>query len=135
MKVLVDSSVWSLALRRKENQNKTLISELNDLISDFRVAIIGPIRQEVLSGISDPKTFNQLKSTLQAFADIELQSQHYEYAAELYNTCRKKGVQGSHTDFLICSVGILSNCQIFTTDKDFLQYQKLTDIQLFNPDS
>jgi len=44
---------------------------------------------------------------------------NYERAAELFNLCLAKGVQGSNTDFLICAVAERSNCTLFTTDKDF----------------
>ena len=48
----------------------------------------------------------------------------YEKAAEIYNTCRDNGVQGSNTDFLICAVSINHQLPIFSVDGDFLNYQK-----------
>ena len=50
MKVLVDTSVWSLALRRKEQCE--IAEKLADLILSSLVVMIGPVRQELLSGIS-----------------------------------------------------------------------------------
>lgn len=44
--------------------------------------------------------------------------------AEFSNICRKKGVQGSTIDFLICAVATVENFIIFTTDKDFENYKK-----------
>ncbi|HON78704.1 MAG TPA: PIN domain nuclease [Spirochaetota bacterium] len=131
MKVLIDSSIWSLALRRKTVQNKIIVRELHELINEFRVIIIGPIRQEILSGISDSRIFKSLKEKLKAFEDFKLRTEDYEFAAELYNSCRKKGVQGSHTDFLICAVSILNKYPIFTTDKDFDNYKNFIDIELY----
>jgi len=64
MKVLVDTSVWSLALRRKEPSEIT--SKLSELILSSLIVMIGPIRQELLSGISNEDTFLELKTKLKA---------------------------------------------------------------------
>ena len=130
MKVLVDTSVWSLAFRKNVNRNDKVIKELIELIHELRVSIIGPIRQEVLSGISDPKKFEQLRDKLKPFEDEIIKTEHYELAAQLYNQCRKKGIQGSHIDFLICSISIENNLSIFTLDNDFERYQKHINIKL-----
>ena len=129
MKVLVDTCIWSGALRH-QNPDPKLIKTLEDLINDGRVAIIGPIRQEILSGISSERQFRKLKKTLSAFEDIPLTTEHFEKAAEFSNTCRKKGVQGSTVDFLICAVAHLENLAIFTTDNDFQNYAKFLQIGL-----
>jgi len=128
MKVLVDTSVWSLALRRKE-QSET-VEKLTALIKESLVVMIGPVRQELLSGISDRAIFNNLKSNLQSFDDLPITTGDYETAAEYFNTCRKNGVQGSHTDFLICAVACNNDLLIFTTDQDFQYYVKYTPIRL-----
>jgi predicted nucleic acid-binding protein len=130
MNVIVDTPVWSLALRRNSPQNTKEVKELRELINEYRVILIGPIRQELLSGISDPFTFITLKEKLGAFEDHHLTTTHFEYAAELSNTCRKNGIQGSHTDFLICSVSILHDYSIFTVDDDFRHYQRFLKIRL-----
>jgi len=133
MNVLVDTSVWSLALRKRPKANEEeqqVVSELSELIREMRVIMIGPIRQELLSGISDEGKFKDLKEKLRAFEDKELSTEHFELAAAFSNTCRQAGVQGSHTDFLICAFSALSNCDIFTLDKDFDLYTKHITIRL-----
>jgi len=129
MKVLVDTSVWSLALRRKSSNSVS--QKLIDLIHATQAVLIGPIRQEVLSGISDEKAFLNLKSKLDAFDDLSISTQDYEMAAQFFNICRSKGIQGSHTDFLICAVAVSNNLHIFTTDKDFELFDKHLPIRLF----
>lgn len=126
MKVLVDTSVWSLALRKsqKNEEDTWIVKELQELIRESRVVMIGPVRQELLSGISDAAKFRRLRQKLRAFDDADLNSGDYEMAAELSNTCRRNGIQGSHTDFLICSFSINNNCPVFTLDKDFDLYRK-----------
>ncbi len=132
MKVLVDTSVWSLALRKsqKDEEDTRIVKELQELISESRVVMIGPVRQELLSGISDAAKFRRLRQKLRAFDDADLNSGDYETAAEFSNTCRRNGIQGSHTDFLICSFSINNNCPIFTLDKDFDLYRKHIPLSL-----
>ena len=130
MSILVDTSVWSLALRRKaapSSQEETL----RHLIRDGQVKIIGPIRQELLSGIPNQKHFEALKAHLIYFPDTSIQTSDYELAASFFNLCRQNGVQGAHIDFLICAVAANNEFQIYTTDKDFLSYRKYIPISLF----
>lgn len=130
MDVLVDSCVWSLALRRSE-PNEALVRELGSLVKDSRVRIIGPIRQEVLSGIKSNDHYVNLRAVLGSFPDIPLVTRDFEYAAELANQCRAKGLQGSHTDFLMCSIAKTYRLAIFSTDKDFEHYTKIIRLSLF----
>jgi len=131
MKVLVDTCVWSLALRRGVSTELLIVKELTELISEVRVQLIGPIRQELLSGIKSKKQFDDLKYHLSAFNDLPLLKRDFEKAAEFYNTCRKSGIQGSNTDLLICAVAFHHNFEIFTTDKDFANFQKYLPIKLY----
>ena len=133
MKVLVDTSVWSFALRRKEQSE--IAKKLAELIMESMVIIIGPVRQELLSGISDKEVFDSLKSHLQSFDDLPITTRDYETAAEYYNICRKNGVQGSHIDFLICAVACNNDLLIFTTDHDFQHYAKSLPIRFLKPDA
>ena len=133
MKILVDTSIWSIVLRRrKKTENERILSIFKDLIKDFLVKIIGPIRQEILSGISDYKIYTTLKEHLYAFEDIPISTQDYIRAAEFYNLCRKNGIQGSHIDFLICSISVSNNLKIFTTDKDFQYYSQYLPIHFIS---
>jgi predicted nucleic acid-binding protein len=130
MKVLVDTCIWSHVLRHKK-ADEELAEKLRDLIKDGRVVMIGPIRQELLSGISDHTQFRNLKNKLSSFEDLLLLTAHFEKAAEFSNICRNKGVQGSTTDFLICAISNLQKLQIFTDDKDFINYKKHLPIHLY----
>lgn len=129
MKVLVDTCIWSEVLRHK-SPNTDLAVKLQELIRNARVAIIGPIRQELLSGISQVRQFNELKDTISFFEDLPLNTEHYEKAAEYCNICRRKGVSGSTIDFLICAVAVIENLTIFTVDKDFENYKKYLPLRL-----
>lgn len=129
--ILVDTSVWSLALRRPSAEPNPQVLELQNLITDLRVVMIGPIRQELLSGIRHPQQYQKLRNRLHAFPDLVLASADYELAAEYFNICRSNGIQGSNTDFLICAVAVNHQLQIFTTDKDFELFQQYLPIDLY----
>ena len=93
--------------------------------------MIGPIRQELLSGIPSHNQFEDLKERLKAFNDLLLTRSEYEKAAEFYNNCRKCGVQGSQIDFLICAVAYNAGMSIFTSDNDFFHYARHINIILY----
>jgi predicted nucleic acid-binding protein len=136
MKVLVDTSAWSLALRRAQQTDESEQARqfLAELISDSLVEIIGPVRQELLTGVKSQSMFNELRHKLNAFADIPLATDVFERAAEFANICRAKGIQGSHTDFLICAVAATHNLAILTYDKDFDLFAKHLPIKLYKED-
>ena len=130
MKVLVDTSVWSLALRRRARVESPAVRELRSLVHEGRVAMIGPIRQELLSGIRTPESFEQLRNHLRPYPDELLDSADFERAAEHFNACRAQGVQGSNTDFLICAAAERREMPILTTDADFTRFAAILPITL-----
>ena len=130
MRVLIDTSIWSLALRRSEHAQNPEAEELRSLIADHVAEIIGPIRQEVLSGVRDQAQFDRLESNLAAFADLPLLMEDYVTAAKFYNLCRSKGIQGSNTDFLICAVAVRHDLAVFTADGDFPHFAKCLPVVL-----
>jgi predicted nucleic acid-binding protein len=135
MNVVVDTSVWSLALRRHRSAGTAPVSELAELIREGRAALLGPVRQELLSGVPIAPQYEMLRDYLRAFPDVALDSEDYEEAAAFFNRCRAKGVQGSNTDFLICAAAVRRQFAILTTDSDFTHYAKLLPIQLHSPRS
>ncbi|NOX32607.1 MAG: PIN domain nuclease [Deltaproteobacteria bacterium] len=135
MKVIVDTCIWSLALRRNTVKDNAYIEELKNLIAEVRVQLIGPIRQELLSGVKSKNQFHVLKEHLQSFDDILLYSGDYELAAEYYSAARKKGIQGSDTDFLICAISTRRKMPILTTDKAFTNFQSIFPVSLHLPRS
>jgi len=128
--VLVDTCIWSLALRSNAPKETAVAEKLSRLIDDNQVRIIGPIRQELLSGYTEKNIFERLRQKITYFPNEPIFDADYESAAEYSNFCRSKGIQGSHTDFLICAVSIRAKFQIYTTDKDFQHYSKHLPISL-----
>ena len=135
MKALVDTSIWSLAFRRQsqslDSRQLKLKALLSSLIDDGRIVMIGPVRQELLSGIRDQAQFRELRGSLAHFLDFQLRTSDYERAAEMSNACTSKGVANTPTDMLICSVAHAEGIGILTTDRDFVAYARCVPIKLF----
>jgi len=130
MKYLIDTSVWSLALRRKADRDSSILLLLSDIIRQKKAVICGAVRQELLSGIRSHEQFIELRNHMRAFEDTTVETSDYELAAEYYNLCRAKGVQGSNTDFLLCALSANKKLIILTTDKDFELYYKIINFNL-----
>ena len=121
MSILVDSCGWSLLFRRKSQaamseDEQRIVASLTEAVRDGRVAIIGPIRQEILSGIKDLAQFEELRVALEAFEDEPITTQHYVEAARLFNICRSRGVECGSVDILMCAVASRKRWSILTTD-------------------
>ena len=132
MSVIVDSSIWSLAFRRPL-ADAPEASVLAQLLRRDAAILIGAVRQEVLSGIKDPQGFRSLRDVLRKTPNYPVEQAHYEAAAEAFNACKSKGIQGSQIDFLVCAVAQLDRLPIYTMDKDFVIYSRILPIKLFIP--
>jgi predicted nucleic acid-binding protein len=121
MRVLVDTCVWTLCLGQKakpitNEAQRRLADALTDAIRDGRVAMIGPIRQEILSGVKDDAEFERLKTALDAFQDEPLTRADYEEAARLLMVCRARGVESGPVDMLLCAVAAQRHWELLTFD-------------------
>jgi predicted nucleic acid-binding protein len=136
MLVLVDTPIWSLALRRRDAdlnpRERRSTSALRELIQDGRAQLVGPVRQELLSGVREESSFRKLRDQLRAFEQIPLDVADYEEAARLHNQCRSRGIAGSAIDFLICATALRRTWQIFTTDRDFSRYAGVLGLNLYD---
>lgn len=137
MNALIDTSVFSLALRRKNETLSTnerlLVAELSELIREGRARMIGLIRQELLSGIKATEQYEKLRLHLRSFPDEVIDTSDYEEAAKVGNRCRAKGVAVSIVDILLCAVAIKRRWAIFTSDPDFSNYAKVLPLRIHTP--
>jgi predicted nucleic acid-binding protein len=134
-RVVVDTSIWSLAVRRRAGQLSTseraLVLNWKDLARDNLAVLIGPVRQEILTGIRDAGQFERLRDQLRGFEDEQLSAEDWETAAMFSNRCLTAGIAGSQTDLLICAFASARDLPIFTTDPDFAGYETVLPIRLF----
>ncbi len=89
MKVIVDASIWSLALRRRKESKDGYVELFKELIADGRVAIIRAIRQEILSGIRHQEQYAKIKNQLRAFPDLRLEVEHVGRNSGVYCAARQ----------------------------------------------
>ena len=132
-RVLVDSDVWSEFYRKRTGEPSAQVQQLRALIVGRQIAMLGAIRQEVLSGWRDPHQFEQVRDLMRAFPNQPLTEQEYERAAEYFNTCRSNGVQGSNTDFLICACSAAWDIPVLTRDQDYQRYAEHVPVRLYRP--
>ena len=134
MNVLVDTPIWSLALRRHPStlgaSDQAIVSECGELVRDGRAAIIGPIRQETLSGIRRTSDFEKVRSKLAAIPDTKLITPDFEEAAKFSNYCRSRGVAATSVDLLLWAITIRLDASLFTTDGDFVHFAGLSNLRL-----
>lgn len=137
MRVLVDTVVWSLALRRQQDRlspaESLLVASWSDLVTDGRIVLVGIVRQEVLSGVPDTSTFERLHEQLGHFPDEPLLTADHVRAAEMFNTCRSRGIQCAAIDILLCAMAERLTAALFTTDADFEIYARHVPVRLFRP--
>jgi predicted nucleic acid-binding protein len=135
--VLVDTSVWSLALRRRAQDlnavEGSIVGELTELIKEGRTRIIGLVRQELLSGIKTSAQYDRLREILRSFPDEPIGTEDYETAARISNHCRSKGIAVSVPDMLICTIALSRGWSVFTNDPDFENYKNILQIKIHKP--
>lgn len=130
-RVLVDTDVWSEFYRRRMGEPSVQVRQLRELIRAQRVALLGAVRQEVLCGWRYIHQFEQIRELLRPFPDQPVTMREYELAAEFFNLCRSKGLQGSNTDFLICACSALWDVPVLTKDADFGRFAELVPVKLY----
>ena len=100
MLVLVDTTVWWLALRRRNDllspSERTIVAELNNLIAEGRVRLLGLVRQVLLSGIREHAQYDRLRRQLSSIPDVILEAGDHEVAADVCNSCRSVGRRHDH---------------------------------------
>ncbi len=120
MSLLVDTSVWSLALRR---DRPSASAEVEHLLGALRgrdvVVTTGLILQEILQGFVPDRARVQILDRFASVPLLEPDRDDYVGAAELRNQCRQAGVQLGTVDALIARLAISHECTLLTADRDF----------------
>lgn len=136
MRVLLDTSVWSIFLRRPAllvNPDQDRLRQVvADMIADGLVVLPGVVRQEILSGIKDEATFLKVKTVLRAIDDEPLTTADFEDAAAAFTACRRAGVAPTFVDMTICALAMRLKVPILTLDKDFFHYQRALAIKILD---
>ncbi|MDN5924497.1 MAG: PIN domain-containing protein [Xanthomonadales bacterium] len=131
MSLFVDSSVWSLALRRDTPADHAVVDILRRALVDGDTLVItGIVLQELLQGFRGPKDQIRIIERLQALPFLSPSRGTYIQAATLRNTCRRKDVQLGTVDALIAQPCIEHDLALLTADKDFVHAARFVPLRL-----
>lgn len=120
MTLLVDTSVWSLALRRDVEAAEPEVKELKEALFGAEVVVVtGLVLQELLQGFSGAKAQTQIIERFSALPLLQPDREDHIAAARLRNACRRAGVQIGTIDALLAQLAIRHDLTLLTTDKDF----------------
>ena len=131
MSLFVDTSVWSLALRRDVPSDHATVSRLRKaLLEGDTIVITGIVLQELLQGFNGPKDRARLIARLQVLPLLNPTRDTHVQAAALRNTCRRKGVQLGTIDALIAQLCIEHDLALLATDRDFEHAARIVPLRL-----
>ena len=131
MRFLVDTSVWSLAFRKKGPADHPKVRFLTKLIEQGEdVALVGVVLQELLQGLPSEAAFKKLKENLEAFPLVDLDRPDYVLAAAFRRACRKDGISATTIDCQIAAAAIRHKYLLLTTDRDFEHIAKRSQLKL-----
>ena len=133
MKLLVDTSVWSLALRRDRPPDLAEVDALARALEGGELVVTtGLIVQEILQGVRGPRAKDSVLARFRALPLLAPDLEDHVEAAALRNVCRGKGVQIGTIDALIAQLCIGHDLSLLTTDADFFRVAKHTPLKLWS---
>lgn len=133
MTLFVDTSVWSLALRRDRPEPRPEVEALvRALERSEPVLITGLVLQELLQGFSGPRAREQLVERLAALPLVVPDRADHVEAADLRNRCRRAGIQVGTIDALLAQLCIRHGLTLLTTDGDFAQIARREKLRLWS---
>jgi predicted nucleic acid-binding protein len=134
--LFVDTSVWSLVLRRDQPSDSTPARALiRALELGERMVTTGLVLQELLQGFYGPKAQEQIVDRFSAIPLIVPDRADHVAAAALRNQCRKKGVQVGTIDLLLAQLCIRHELVLLTTDEDFGHIARHSELRLWQSPS
>ncbi|MGH8453275.1 MAG: type II toxin-antitoxin system VapC family toxin [Nevskiales bacterium] len=120
MTLLVDTSVWSLALRRDQDSTAPEVRMLRHALDGGDIIVTaGLILQELLQGFTGPRAHKDIVERFSALPFLTPDRQDHIDAADLRNRCRRAGVQVGTIDALLAQLCIRYEMTLLTTDRDF----------------
>lgn len=132
MSLFVDTSVWSLALRRDAPSDVPPVLALRRALQNGELILTtGLVLQELLQGFSGPKARDQILDQFSALPLLVPDRTDHTEAALLRNTCRRRGVQIGTIDALLAQLCMRHGLQMLSSDKDFQGVAKHSSLQLW----
>ena len=134
MSVFVDTSVWSLAVRRDTPSDAREVVELTrTLPSGEPVFATGLVLQELLQGFAGPRARQQIIDRFSAIPMIVPDRADHIEAAELRNVCRRSGIQVGTIDALLAQLCIRHDLTMLAADQDFQGIARKCGLRVWAP--
>lgn len=131
MKALVDTSVWSLALRKNGPADHPCVKKLEALLTGNEdVVLTGVILQEVLQAFRAESTFHKIVEYFEPFPLLEFRREDFIAAARLHRTCAAEGISISTVDCQIAIASVEYDFPLLTADKDFQRIAGCSTLKL-----
>ncbi len=135
MNVFVDTSVWSLALRRDAPPELPEVNKLRRSLDTGSIYCTGLVLQELLQGFTQPKAHQQIITHFSALPLLVPDRDDHIQAAQLRNRCRRQGVQTGTIDALLAQLCVRYDLTMLTTDNDFHNMASVVSLAVWVPDS
>jgi predicted nucleic acid-binding protein len=130
---IVDTSVWSIALRRSKDDCGPQPAKvaLRKMVTEGQpIGLPGIVLQELLSGVRSDVEFERLRSVLAPFNVVYATEEHHIEAARIFNRCRTRGITTSTPDALIAATAMVENGKLLTCDRDFAHIATVVDLRV-----
>lgn len=135
MSVLVDTSIWSLVLRRPSARlneiQRQRVQVLEAITHRTEAIVVGVVQQELLSGLRYPAEYERLRLYLRSFPNEPISTDDFEAAAATSNWLQRRGIQASGVDCILCAMALARDWSIFSDDRDFTRYALVLPIRLY----
>ena len=130
MRVLIDTSVWSLALRKRGPADHAQVAKLRELVGQEQLAITATILQEVLQTYRDDETVTEVSKQLESYPLLELDRDTSIEAARLFRRCAAKRIAASTIDCQIAAAALRHDYLLLSADADFGHIARICDLHL-----
>jgi len=135
LSVFVDTSVWSLALRRDAPPDLPEVNELRRSLDTGSIYCTGLVLQELLQGFAKPKAHKQIISYFSALPLLVPDRDDHIHAAQMRNRCRRQGIRTGTIDALLAQLCVRYDLTMLTTDNDFHNIASVVSLSVWVPDT
>ena len=130
--LLVDTSVWSLAMRRPRPVASPHVDLFREALTTGEVILTGIVMQELLQNLGDGNVKEGIVTELDKLPLLVPERGDRGVAAEVYTACRRRGVQVGTVDALIAALCLRRDLDLLSTDRDFEHMAQFTELKLWD---
>ncbi len=133
MSLFVDTTVWSLAFRRDAPGGSFVAELLRAINAGDQIVTTGLVLQEILQGVSGPRQRDNIIARLASFHSLQPERDDHLNAADLFNRCRRAGIQIESIDALLAQLCLRYDLTMLTADRDFQHMARHCALKIWKP--